>query len=265
MTRTAPTAAELALAAEVGRLGLTATPHQLERWRAKRWLAPTDQWTDPATGPLRPNIVHRAAWLALLSRPGRSISWIGWMFWAIDDTEETAALLHRALIRTIQLPLRQARIALTEIPQGDSDAAFDVRQDLAARMLEGRRAIGRDLDGLLRDHAGTAGITLPCSRTVSNPFDTTLIRVGARLLTGGMADVSPENSPRPGAACGPGRPSTSTGSPPPTSPPTKPEPTCAPCPRWRRDCRGWSAPLNGQTHACCARRSAHAPRHPPPS
>ncbi len=60
------------------------------------------------------------------------------------------------------------------------------------RMLEGRRAIGRDLDGLLRDHAGTAGITLPGSRTVPNPFDTTLIRVGARLLTGGMADVSPE-------------------------------------------------------------------------
>ncbi|MGV9903373.1 hypothetical protein ACWDU8_12980 [Streptomyces sp. NPDC003388] len=192
MTRTPPTAAELALAAEVDRLGLTATPHQLERWRAKRWLAPTDQWTDPATGALRPDIVHRAAWLALLSRPGRSISWIGWMFWAIDDTEETAALLRRALIRTIQLPLRQARIALAEIPQGDSDAAFDARQDLAARMLEGRRAIGRDLDGLLRDHAGIAGIVLPDPRTVSNPFDATLIRVGARLLTGGMADVSPE-------------------------------------------------------------------------
>ncbi|MFD8262140.1 hypothetical protein ACFV19_25170 [Streptomyces griseoluteus] len=192
MTRTPPTAAELALAAEVGRCGLTATPHQFERWRARSWLLPTGQWTDLATGALRPDIVHRAAWLALLSRPGRSISWIGWMFWAIDDTEETAALLRRALIRTIQLPLRQARIALAEIPQGDSDAAFDVRQNLADRMLEGRRAIGRDLDGLLRDHAGTAGITLPNPRTVSNPFDATLIRVGARLLTGGMADVSPE-------------------------------------------------------------------------
>ncbi|MGW5285302.1 hypothetical protein ACWERI_38725 [Streptomyces collinus] len=192
MTRTPPTAAELALAAEVDRLGLTATPHQLERWRAKRWLAPTDQWTDPATGALRPDIVHRAAWLALLSRPGRSISWIGWMFWAIDATEETAALLRRALIRTIQLPLRQARITLAQIPQGDSDTAFKTRQNFAARMLEGRRAIGRDLDGLLRDHAGTAGIVLPEPRTVANPFDTTLIRIGARLLTGGMADVSPE-------------------------------------------------------------------------
>ncbi|MGK7235759.1 hypothetical protein [Streptomyces hygroscopicus] len=42
---------------------------------------------------------------------------------------------------------------------------------------------------------------------MSSPFDATLVRIGARLLTGGMADV----------------PSSSTGSP----PPTKPEPTCA--------------------------------------
>ncbi|MEU6548386.1 hypothetical protein [Streptomyces sp. NPDC046859] len=192
MTRTPPTTAELALAAEVDRLGLTASPHHLERWRAKRWLAPTDQWTDAATSALRPNIVHRAAWLAALSRPGRGISWIGWTFWAIDATEQTAALLRQALIRTIQMPLRQAGITLAQIPQGDSDTAFNTRQDLAARMLQGRRAIGRDLDGLLRDHAGTAGIVLPEPRTLSNPFDTTLIRIGARLLTGGMADVSPE-------------------------------------------------------------------------
>ncbi|MDN3271485.1 hypothetical protein [Streptomyces sp. MA15] len=43
MTRTPPTATELVLATEVNRLGLTITPHQLERWRAKHWLAPTDQ------------------------------------------------------------------------------------------------------------------------------------------------------------------------------------------------------------------------------
>ncbi|MGW2768737.1 hypothetical protein [Streptomyces sp. NPDC001275] len=191
MTRTPPTTVELALAAEVNRLGLTA-PHQLGRWRAKRWLAPADQWTDPATSALRREIVHRAAWLAALSRPGRGISWIGWMFWAIDGTEQIAALLRQALIRTIQLPLRQAGITLCQIPQGDSDTAFEARQDLAARLLQGRRAVGRDLDGLLRDHAGTAGIALPEPRTVSNPFDATLIRIGARLLTGGMADVSPE-------------------------------------------------------------------------
>ncbi|MCM2517907.1 hypothetical protein NC658_32460 [Streptomyces griseoincarnatus] len=192
MTRTPPTATELALAAEVDRLGLTATCHQFERWRAKCWLAPTDQWIDPATSALHPHIVHRAAWLAALSRPGRGISWIGWTFWAIDDTEQTAALLRQALIRTVQLPLRQAGITLAQIPQGDSDTAFDARQDLAERLLRGRRAIGRDLDGLLRARAGTAGITLPEPRTVSNPFDAALIRVGARLLTGGMADVSPE-------------------------------------------------------------------------
>ncbi|MGW4149282.1 hypothetical protein [Streptomyces albogriseolus] len=192
MTRTPPTAAELALATEVNRLGLTITPHQLERWRAKRWLAPTDQWTDLATSALRPDIVHRAAWLAALSRPGRGISWIGWTFWAIDDTEQTAALLRQALIRTIQLPLRQAGITLAQIPHGDSDTAFETRQNLAERLLRGRRAIGRDLDGLLRTHAGTAGITLPEPRTVSNPFDASLIRIGARLLTGGTADVSPE-------------------------------------------------------------------------
>ncbi|MFC9319023.1 hypothetical protein ACFTWR_32210 [Streptomyces nigra] len=192
MTRTPPTAAELALATEVDRLGLTATPHQLERWRAKRWLAPTDQWTDPATSALRPDIVHRTAWLAALSRPGRGISWIGWTFWAIDDTEQTAALLRQALIRTIQLPLRQAGITLAQIPHGDSDAAFETRQNLAERLLRGRRAVGRDLDGLLRDHASAAGIALPEPRTVSNPFDAALIRVGARLLAGGMADVSPE-------------------------------------------------------------------------
>ncbi|MEU4896125.1 hypothetical protein AB0B12_25735 [Streptomyces sp. NPDC044780] len=192
MTRTPPTTVELALAAEVSQLGLTATCHQFERWRAKRWLAPTDQWTDPATSALRPEIVQRAAWLAVLSRPGRGISWIGWMFWAIDDTEQTAALLRQALIRTIQLPFRRAGITLAQIPQGDSDTAFETRQNLAARLLRGRRAIGRDLDGILRAHARTAGIALPEPRTVSNPFDTALIRTGARLLTGGMADVSPE-------------------------------------------------------------------------
>ncbi|CAL9327463.1 hypothetical protein SUDANB106_00001 [Streptomyces sp. enrichment culture] len=192
MTRTPPSAAERALAAEVDRLGLTATPHQFERWRAKHWLAPADQWTDPATEALRPEIVHRAAWLAALSRPGRGISWIGWTFWAIDDTEQTAALLRQALIRTIQLPLRQAGITLAQIPQGDSDIAFETRQNLAEHLLRRRRTIGRDLDGLLRDHATTAGINLPEPRTVSNPFNIALIRIGARLLTGGMADVSPE-------------------------------------------------------------------------
>ncbi|MFF5442217.1 hypothetical protein [Streptomyces achromogenes] len=192
MTRTRPTVTERALIAEVSRCGLTATRHQFERWRARHWLAPTDQWTDPATRALRYDIVHRAAWLAALSQPGRGISWIGWAFWAIDDTEQTAALLRQALLQAVQLPLRRAGISLDQIPQGDSDAAFDTWQDLVERLLRGRRAIGRDLDGLLRAHARTAGLTLPGPRTVSNPFDAALVRTGARLLMGGTADVSPE-------------------------------------------------------------------------
>ncbi|MEU3957431.1 hypothetical protein AB0F45_34920, partial [Streptomyces achromogenes] len=79
-----------------------------------------------------------------------------------------------------------------QIPQGDSDAASDTWQDLVERLLRGRRAIGRDLDGLLRAHARTAGLTLPGPRTVSNPFDAALVRTAARLLMGGTADVSPE-------------------------------------------------------------------------
>ncbi|MEU8701609.1 hypothetical protein AB0C61_28915 [Streptomyces sp. NPDC048680] len=131
-------------------------------------------------------------WPPSLSRPGRGISWIGWTFWAIDGTEQTAALLRHALIRTLQLPLRQAGITLIQIPDGDSDTAFDTRQGLAEQLLRSRRTIGRDLDGLLRAHTRTTGITLPEPRTVSNPFDTALVRTGARLLTGGTADVSVE-------------------------------------------------------------------------
>ncbi|WP_170102160.1 hypothetical protein [Streptomyces viridosporus] len=262
-TRTPPSATELALVAEVDRLGLTATPHQLERWRAKRWLAPTDQWTDPATSTLRPDIIHRATWLAALSRSGHGISWTGWTFWVTDDTEQTAALLRQVLIRTIQLPLRQAAITLAQIPHGDSDTAFETRQNLAERLLRGRRAIGRDLDGLLRTHAGTAGITLPEPRTVSNPFHTALIRIGARLLTGGTADVSPEELTDAWRSVW-------------TGPPEQLDRitaahlaadqagtdlrTLSP---WLTDYPGSSAPFNTQTRTCCARRSAPAPRHLP--
>ncbi|MFF3467600.1 hypothetical protein [Streptomyces sp. NPDC002619] len=192
MTRTPPSAVEMLLAAELARCGLTATPHQFERWRGQRWLAPAAQWTDPATGSLRPEIVHRASWLAALSRAGRSISWIGWTFWAIDDTPQTAQRLRQAVAETLQLPLRRAGITLDRIPHGDSDTAFAARQELAGRLLDGRRAIGRDLDGTLRAHPAAAGLALPAPRSVSNPFDKALVQVGARLLIGGMDDVSPE-------------------------------------------------------------------------
>ncbi|MCW8103003.1 hypothetical protein [Streptomyces tauricus] len=192
MTRTPPSALEQMLVAEVAKCGVTASPHQIERWRGQLWLAPAAQWSDPATGGIRPEIVHRAAWLALLSRTGRSISWMGWSFWAIDESPETTRRLRDALTRTLQLPFRQAGMDITQIPEGDDDDAFTTRQAMAAELLAGRRDIGRDLDGILRAHADAAGISLPAPRSVTNPFAKGLVEVGARLMVGGMEDVSPE-------------------------------------------------------------------------
>lgn len=60
-------------------------------------------------------------------------------------------------------------------------------------------------------------VVLPGPRAVSNPFDTTLIRIDARLLTGSMWPVSPsKNSLRSDATNGPAHSSNSTGSLPPT-------------------------------------------------
>ncbi|WP_331733939.1 hypothetical protein OHU34_46160 (plasmid) [Streptomyces sp. NBC_00080] len=192
MTRTPPGTLELVLVAELARCDVTATPYQFERWRGQRWLPPVAQWTDSATGAIRPEIVHRAAWLAALSKTGRGISWVGWVFWAIDDTPHSAQRLRRALTRTLELPLHRRGIDPFRIPAGDSDCAFAARQEMADRLLAGRRAIGRDLDGILRVHAAAAGLALPEPRSVSNPFDKALLEVGARLLIGGMTDVSPE-------------------------------------------------------------------------
>lgn len=58
-------------------------------------------WTEPDAGELRPEIVHRTACLADTSRPGRSISWIGWIFWVIDNTLATAARLREAVVDAI--------------------------------------------------------------------------------------------------------------------------------------------------------------------
>ncbi|MFJ4649243.1 hypothetical protein ACIP6Q_37865 [Streptomyces bobili] len=116
MTRTPATAAELALAAEV-------SPDRPPPTSSNAG-APNAGWPRQTSGPTpqtsapRPDIVHRAAWLAALSRPGRGISWIGWTLCAIDATEQTVALLRQALIRTIQLPLRQAGITLAQVPAG---------------------------------------------------------------------------------------------------------------------------------------------------
>ncbi|CAM5681109.1 putative protein OS=Streptomyces griseomycini OX=66895 GN=FHS37_007645 PE=4 SV=1 [Streptomyces griseomycini] len=91
VTRTAPSALDLTLIAQAAELGRKISPAQLERWRARAWLLPTEQWTDPHTASIRRDILHRAARLADASTPGRSISWIGWTFWAIDDTPQTAS------------------------------------------------------------------------------------------------------------------------------------------------------------------------------
>jgi hypothetical protein len=192
MTRKPPSALDLALVAEVASCGFTATVHQLERWRGRLWLAPAEQWADLDTGQIRPEIVHRAAWLAALAKSGSSISWVGWVFWAIDDTPQTAGRLREVLTETLQRPFHRAGLDITQIPDGDGADAFAARQEMAAHLLIGRRAIGRDLDGILRTHAAAAGIDLPGPRSVSNPFDKALVEVGARLMVGGADDVSPE-------------------------------------------------------------------------
>ncbi|MEV7077811.1 hypothetical protein AB0N88_04525 [Streptomyces sp. NPDC093516] len=161
--------------------------------------------------------------------------------------------------------MRQAGLTLAQVPHGDSDAAFEARQDIAERLLQGRRAIGRNLDGLLRDHAGTAGIALPEPRTVSNPLDAALIRVGARLLAGGMADVSPEELTDAWRSVW-------------TGPPEQLDPITAAhlaADQTGTDLHAISPlahglpglvhPSNKQTRTCCARRCAPAPRPPPPS
>lgn len=121
MTRTNPSALELALVAEVGKLGFTITPTQLERWRTNLWLARATDWTNPETGELRPEIVHRAACLAGACKPGRSISWLGWIFWAIDDTPQTATRLREAVVDALERPLRRAGVDFGQVPEGDSD------------------------------------------------------------------------------------------------------------------------------------------------
>lgn len=190
MPRTNPSALELALVTAVGKLGFTTTPTQLERWRAQLWLARTADWTDPATGELRPEIVHRTACLADASRPGRSISWIGWIFWAIDATSETTTRLRAAVASALERPLTRAGIDVGQIPEGDGDEAFGARQALAAGMLENRRCPRRDFDEHLRAGAAAAGVELPPSRSVSNIFHKALMAPAARMVVGGTGDVA---------------------------------------------------------------------------
>ncbi|WP_331726182.1 hypothetical protein [Streptomyces sp. NBC_01276] len=189
MARTQPSAAHIALVSAIEEHGETATPTQIERWQQQIWLPKAAEWFEPDSSTLKPKILTRAVWLAHTARAGRSIGWLGWVFWAIDDTPDSAQRLRAALVTTIKRPL--ARAGIEQLPAGDSNQAFQARQDAAARMTANLRSPRRDFDGLLRDGAAAAGIQLPRSpaTAVPNIFDRALVEPGARLLLGGAADV----------------------------------------------------------------------------
>ncbi|MER5870539.1 hypothetical protein [Streptomyces sp. NPDC002044] len=193
MARTQPSAAHIALLRAIEEHGGAATPTQVERWQQQGWLPKTGEWFEPGCSTIRPVILTRALWLANTARPGRSIGWLGWVFWAIDDTPDSARRLRTAMVTTLTRPL--SRAGLEEIPAGDSDEAFHARQDAAARMLANRRSPQRDIDGILRDAATAAGIELPRSPAapVRNIFDPALLEHGARMLLGGATDVGMED------------------------------------------------------------------------
>ncbi|XIG78612.1 hypothetical protein C1N81_38910 [Streptomyces sp. SGAir0957] len=178
-----------AFIADVERHGVTVSATQLERWRQRAWLPPTAQWRDPASRHLRTDLVLRAAWLAMASQAGRSISWLGWTFWATDATPRTAQLLRTDLLATLHRPLVKAGI--THVPQGDSDADHNARQGAAARLLEKRRYSRHDVDGMLRSAAAAAGVDLPEAAPLAlrHLFQRDLIELGAQLLIGGTYDV----------------------------------------------------------------------------
>lgn len=206
MARTKPSALELAMVAAVKERGFTVSPTQLERWRTQLWLARTADWTGPETGKLRPEIVHRAATLAGISRTGRSISWFGWGFWAMNATPESMARLRTEVASAFERPFRAAGIDFSQIPQGDTDEAFDARRKMAARMLVDQRGSRRDFDGALRAGAFGAKFELPPSQSVSNISHRALMDPGIRMLIGGIEDVGFDEMVDALAAATPGNP-----------------------------------------------------------
>lgn len=206
MARKKPSALELAMVAAVGELGFTVSPTQLERWRSQLWLPRTVEWTGLGTGGLRPEVVHRAAGLAGISKTGRKISWFGWGLWAIDATAGSTTRLRAAVADAFERPFRRAGIDFGQIPQGDSDEAFEARQEMAARMLKDRRCPRRDFDGALRAGAAGAEFELPQTRSVSNIGHPALMGPGARLMLGGAQDVGFEEMAEAWEAATPGNP-----------------------------------------------------------
>ncbi|GAA3372324.1 hypothetical protein GCM10017744_103390 [Streptomyces antimycoticus] len=189
MARTRPSAAELALVVEVEKQGGTVTPTQLERWRQQGWLPRTQEWFNPDSSTLRPDVVLRVAKLADYVRAGRGIGWVGWVFWAADDTADSAARLRAALLKTLRRPFTRAGIE--QVPEGDSDAAFQARQEAVARLLKGRQSRRRDLDGTLRAAAAAAQVDLPRSpaHSIPNLRHRAMLELGAQLGVGGVADI----------------------------------------------------------------------------
>ncbi|MFD9270923.1 hypothetical protein ACFWB1_26040 [Streptomyces goshikiensis] len=192
MARTPPSAAHLALIGAIAEHGETATSTQIERWQRQGWLPKAAEWFEPDSSTILPKILTRAVWLAHTARAGRSIGWLGWVFWAIDDTPDSARRLRAILVATLKRPL--ARAGIEQLPAGDSNRAFQARQDAATRMMANRRSPRRDLDGILRVGAAAAGVDLPRSpeTAVPNIFHRALMEPGARLLLGGASDVGIE-------------------------------------------------------------------------
>ncbi|WP_331723772.1 hypothetical protein OG592_44485 (plasmid) [Streptomyces avidinii] len=191
MARTKPSPTHLALVQLIEALGGTATTTQVERWQQHGWIPKTSAWREAGSTRLRPEILHRALWLASTARAGRSIGWWGWVFWAVDDTPDSAQRLRGALVATLKRPM--VRAGVERIPTGNSNQAFQARQDAAARMLTNHRAPRRDLDETLRVHAAEAGLELTRSpEALPNVFHPALMDPGARLLLGGAADVGIE-------------------------------------------------------------------------
>jgi hypothetical protein len=188
MPRTKPSRLELALIAKVDKRGYHVTATQLERWRQQLWLPRTKEWRG-GDGAVRSEIVHLTIGLVRASGQGRSVSWAGWVCWALAATPETAERLRKALLTSLRRPLERAGLDVEQMPSGDSDAEFEAREVLAAQLLRNRRSPRRDLDGTLREYAAKDGVKLPPTRSVPNLFHRALTEPGARMMVGGAADV----------------------------------------------------------------------------
>ncbi|MFJ2651857.1 hypothetical protein ACIO1C_34675 [Streptomyces sp. NPDC087420] len=154
--------------------------------------------------------LHQAEAYLVLGRAAdaraRAEAWFGWDFWAIDATAESTTRLRAAVADAFERPFRRAGIDFGQIPPGDSDEAFEARQEMAARMLKDRRCPRRDFDGALRAGAAGAEFELPPTRSVSNIGHPALMDPGARLMLGGAQDIGFDEMAEAWEAATPGNP-----------------------------------------------------------